>query len=451
MRFLERINGFVWGAPALFMILGAGIFLMVRTKFAQIRYFPNALSYFRKQLKKGDVSGGISPYSALCTALAATVGTGNIIGVAGAITLGGPGAVFWMWICALVGMAIKFSEATLAVRYRTNGAQGEHIGGPMYMINQGMGAKWKPLAVIYSIFGVVASFGVGNMTQINAILVSVDSIVNIMGGTTSILLNLLIAVVLAMVLGTVMYGGARRVGEAAQKLVPLASLCYLLLGAVVIVLRIESVPAAFSSIIKGAFQPKAVTGGMLGSAFVALRIGVSRGTFTNEAGMGTAAIAHAGANVAHPIEQGFMGIIEVFLDTVLICTMTALVILCSGISVPYGSSAFENLTSLAFSGVLGRWSAVILGMSVCCFAVATVIGWSLYGARCAQFLFGKRSWRYYVLAQVAVIVLCVFLNTGIVWLFAEIMNGLMVIPNVIALLCLSPEMVKLLENYKTGA
>ena len=446
MKLIEAVNHFVWGVPALGMILGVGIYLSVCTRFAQFRYFPRAIKTFIAQFKRKSTDHQTSPYSALCTALAATVGTGNIVGVAGAITIGGPGAIFWMWVCAFLGMILKFAEATLAVRYRVKNANGEYVGGPMYIITMGMGKRWKFLACAYCLFGVVAAFGVGNTTQLNAILMSADEVVTFLGGKTSVSLYLLIAVLLAALTATVLFGGAKRVGEAAQKLVPFASVCYLVLCLAVLVLQYRQIPGAFAAILQGVVDPKAVTGGVLGSAFIALRMGTSRGTFTNEAGMGTASIAHAGANVTHPTEQGLMGIVEVFLDTVVICTMTALAILCSPIPIPYGADSGKLLTGSAFSSVLGEWSVIPLSLAVCCFAFATVIGWSMYGARCAQFLFGERSWRFFVWGQVATMIAGAFLSTDTVWLLAETMNGLMAIPNLTALVYLSPELLRLIKE-----
>lgn len=449
MKMLETINRFVWGVPALILILGVGIYLTICTGFAQFRLFPKAIKNFLGQFKRKQNEGETSPYNALCTALAATVGTGNIVGVAGAIAIGGPGAIFWMWICAFLGMILKFAEATLAVRYRVKNPKGEYVGGPMYMICRGMGDKWRSLAAAYCLFGIVASFGVGNTTQVNAILMSMDELVLFCGGTPSTSLYLLIGVLLAGLTAAILLGGAKRVGNAAQQLVPFASVCYLTMCAAVLVVCCRQIPMAFYSILKGAFDPKAVTGGALGSAFVALRIGTSRGTFTNEAGMGTASIAHAGATVSHPVEQGLMGIVEVFLDTIVICTMTALVILSSGIGIRYGSETGELITGTAFAAVLGEWSVVPLSLAVCCFAFATIIGWSMYGARCAQYLFGERSWRWFVWGQVLTMIVSVFLSTNTVWLLAETMNGFMAIPNLIALIYLSPELLRLLKE--TGA
>ena len=449
IKILEKVNGLVWGVPALIMLVGIGVYLSVRTGFAQFRLFPLAVRRFWGQLlNTSGESEGRSGFRALCTALAATVGTGNIVGVAGAITIGGPGAIFWMWVCAFLGMVTKFAEATLSVRYRTQNSLGEYIGGPMYMIRHGMGQKWLPLAYIYSFFGLVASFGVGNATQINAVIGGVNSTAKAFRWQIPGITDLFIGLGLGAIITIMLLGGAKRIGETAEILVPVASCGYLLVGIFVLVIRHAYVPRAFLDIIAGAFDPKAVTGGVVGSALAALRVGASRGVFTNEAGMGTAAIAHGGADVAHPVDQGLMGIMEVFLDTVVICTMTALVILCSGTVIPYGTDIGAELTVSAFSGVLGQWVNIFITLSLCLFALATVLGWGLYGMRCAEFLFGSSSVRLFALAQGCVVVLGAVMKSGTVWTFAEIVNGLMVIPNLIALGILSPELISLVKEYK---
>lgn len=444
----EHINEIVWGVPALVLILGVGLYLSIRTRFAQITLFPKALRTFFGRLtgKSERKDGSVTPFQALCTALAATVGTGNLAGVAGAMAIGGPGAIFWMWVCAILGMATKFAEATLAVHFRTREA-GEYVGGPMYMIQRGMGKRWHWLAALYSFFGVVAAFGVGNATQINAVITGVNGAVEAFGGRSSTTGNLLMGVILAVVIAAMLLGGARRIGQVAEKLVPFAAAAYLLLGLGVLIARAQLLPEAFRTIVKGAFSPQAVTGGMLGSMLVTMRIGVSRGVFTNEAGMGTASIAHAGADAQHPAEQGLMGIMEVFLDTIVICTMTALVILCSGVSIPYGEDVGVVLTTKAFSAVYGDWVSVLIAAALCCFAFATVLGWGLYGARCAQFLFGTDSWRKFVFLQAVTVVLGAVLNTSTVWLLSETVNGLMAIPNLIALAVLSTTLAQLTKEY----
>lgn len=444
---LDAVNGFVWGVPGLVLILSVGILLSVRTGWVQFRLFPAALRQFLTSLRKSDKKG-VSSYKALCTALAATVGTGNLAGVAGAIALGGSGAVFWMWVCALLGMATKYAEAVLSVRYRVRAKDGTYMGGPMYIVRQGMGVKWQPLAGIYCFFGVVAAFGIGSATQINTVLGGINGAVRSLGGRESNFANLIIGTVLALLLIVVLLGGAKRIGSAAAFLVPFASVFYIFLCIGVLMLRANRIPAAFSAIITGAFDPKAVTGGVLGSAFIALRVGACRGVFTNEAGMGTAGIAHASAEVSHPAQQGLMGIMEVFIDTIVICTMTALVILCSGISIPYGHDLGIQITANAFSEIYGDWVHIPLAFTLCCLAFATIIGWGLYGTRCAQFLFGEDAWRKFVWLQAGSVIWGAVLSTGTVWSLSEIANGLMAIPNLIILLNFCPELVKLTANYK---
>lgn len=449
MGVLEAINRFVWGVPTLLLILGVGIFLTVRTRCAQLTLFPKALQSFVRQFKGSPgKKDGVSPYQALCTALAATVGTGNLAGVAGAIAIGGPGTIFWMWVCALFGMVTKFAEATLAVRFRVRNREGDYIGGPMYIIRNGMGKNWAWLASVYCFFAVVASFGVGNATQINAVIGGINSVLQAFGGHPRPSVDLVIGIALAILITMILLGGAKRIGVIAEKLVPFASVAYLILGLVVLVSRAQAIPGAFRAIIHGAFSPKAVTGGVLGSAFTALRVGASRGVFTNEAGMGTAAIAHASAKVEHPVQQGLMGIMEVFLDTIVICTMTALVILCSGVGIPYGTDTGVVLTTQAFSAVIGDWVCIPIALSLCCFAIATILGWGLYGARSAQYLFGETAWKPFVYVQAVMVVLGAVLGTGTVWMLSETVNGLMAIPNLIALAFLSPEIARLTKAFK---
>ena len=452
VEFLETVNRFVWGIPALLLILGVGIYLTICTRFAQIRMFPNAIRKFVRQFfRKNNCNNGTSPYQALCTALAATVGTGNLAGVAGAIAIGGPGSIFWMWICALLGMVTKFAEATLAVRYRERNQNGEYVGGPMYIIRHGMGKKWTWLAAVYCFFAVVASFGVGNATQINAVIGGINGVIHAFGGQQRFSVDFAIGIFLAILITAILLGGAKRIGMIAERLVPFASVAYLLLGTVVLVCRAQMLPEAFSAIILGAFSPRAVTGGLLGSAFTALRVGASRGVFTNEAGMGTAAIAHASAQVDHPVQQGLMGIMEVFLDTIVICTMTAMVILCSGVPIPYGTDTGVTLTTQAFSAFFGDWVSIPIALSLCCFAIATILGWGLYGARSAQYLFGEDAWKPFVYIQAATVVFGAVLKTGTVWMLSEIVNGLMAIPNLIALARLCPEVARLTKEFKNRA
>ena len=445
MQLLELVNRFVWGIPALILILGVGIYITVCCCAPQIRLFPKAISEFGKRFRKKD-----SGYQALCTALAATVGTGNVAGVAGAIAIGGPGAVFWMWVSAFLGMGTKYAEALLSVRYRCKNAAGETVGGPMYIIEKGLGVSWKPLAMVYCFLGIIAAFGVGNSTQINAVIDSVNSAITAFGGKVNERQNVLLGVLLAALIAAMLFGGASRIGKIAEQLVPFAAGVYILLGIGILIIKAQALPEAISAIFRGAFSPRAVTGGTIGSLWQCIQVGVSRGVFTNEAGMGTAAIAHGASDVHHPAEQGLMGIMEVFLDTIVICTITALVILSSGIPVTYGTDGGAALTTAAFTSVYGGWASVILAFALCCFALATILGWGLYGIRCAQYIFGENVWRKFVYLQVITVIFSTLLKTGTVWMLAETVNGLMAIPNLIALGILTPEVLRLTKNYIYG-
>lgn len=446
-NFLTGLHHTLWGAPTLILILGTGLFLSIRTRFVQLRLLPRSLRQMARSLRRKPGEDGVSPFQALCTALAATVGTGNLVGVAGAICLGGPGAIFWMWVCGILGMATKYAEVTLALRYRVR-EHGEYLGGPMYMITRGMEPRWRFLAAAYAVFGIAASFGVGNATQVNAVISGVNAVLRSFGKAESLRRDLAVGLLLAVLIGTILLGGAKKVGRTAEKLIPFVSGGYILLCLGVLILRRRYLSQAFSLILDGAFSPRSVTGGILGSAFQALSVGCSRGVFTNESGMGTASMAHASAQVNHPAEQGLLGIMEVFLDTIVICTLTALVILTAGVAIPYGTDAGGSLTSSAFSAVYGGWVNVFLAGALACFAIATVLGWGLYGCRCAQFLLGPNAWKGFALLQSLTVVLASVLETKTVWLLAEILNALMSVPNLIALAALSPELVRLTTEYE---
>ena len=446
-NFLNGLHHTLWGAPTLILILGTGLFLSVRTRFVQLRLLPRSLRQMARSLRRKPGENGISPFQALCTALAATVGTGNLVGVAGAICLGGPGAIFWMWICGFIGMATKYAEVTLALRCRVR-EHGEYLGGPMYMITRGMGPRWRYLAAAYAVFGIAASFGVGNATQVNAVVSGVNAVLRSFGRAEFLRRNLAVGLLLAVTIGAVLLGGAKQVGRTAEKLIPFVSAGYIALCLGVLILRRRYLPQAVSLILDGAFNPRSVTGGLLGSAFQALRVGCSRGVFTNEAGMGTASMAHACAQVSHPAEQGLLGIVEVFLDTIVICTLTALVILTAGVAIPYGTDAGGSLTASAFSAVYGSWVNVFLAGALACFAIATVLGWGLYGCRCAQFLLGPKAWKGFALLQALAVIPASVGKAETVWLLAEILNALMSVPNLIALAALSPELVRLTKEYE---
>ena len=317
------------------------------------------------------------------------------------------------------------------------------------MIQTGLHYRYKFLAYVYCFFGVVAAFGVGNATQVNAVIGGINSAIIALGGRQSPMVDIGIAFVLCVIVALVLFGGAKRIGSMAEGIVPFAAIVYILLCFGVLLLRFDHIPAAMGQIVSGAFTPESVTGGMVGSIFISLRIGTSRGVFTNEAGMGTASIAHAAAKVEHPCRQGLMGIMEVFIDTILICTLTALVILCSDVTIPYTIDAGVGLTIEAFSSVYGIWVCVPLAACLCAFAVATIFGWGLYGIRCAQFLFGDKVWRLFSALQVATVMLGALLGTGTIWLLADTVNGLMAIPNLVALFFLIPELTRLTNEFKS--
>ena len=446
------VNNFIWGVPAMICIIGVGLYLSIRTNFLQIRKFPYAMKVtLGRMMKKKEASdGALTPFQAVCTALAATVGTGNVAGVAGAIAIGGPGAVFWMWISALLGMCTKFAEVTLAVHFRETNSQGDLVGGPMYYIKNGLGKKWHFLAYLFAAFGVLAVFGTGNATQVNTITASIDSALssfNMLPADAVSVVNLIIGVALAVIIALILIGGIKRIGNVASKLVPFMAIMYIVLALGVIFFHIQSVPAVFASIIKGAFNPASVTGGVVGSFFMSMKKGVSRGIFSNEAGLGTGSIAHACADTKKPVKQGFFGIFEVFVDTIIICTMTALVILCSGVPVNYGEAAGAELTISGFTAVYGNWVSIFTAVSMCCFAFSTIIGWGLYGTRCIEFLFGSRANKPFMVLYSLTAIVGATMNLGLMWSIAETFNGLMVIPNLIAVFLLSGVVVKMTKEY----
>ncbi len=449
----NAVNNFIWGVPAMICIIGVGLILSIRTRFLQIRKFPYAMkiTFGRMFKKKEAADGALTPFQAVCTALASTVGTGNIAGVAGAIAIGGPGAVFWMWVSALLGMCTKFSEVTLAVHFREKNNEGDYVGGPMYYIKNGLKKHWHWLAYLFSAFGVLTVFGTGNATQVNTITTAVDSALTSFGAVSSqsVLnkLNLIIGIVLAVLLALILLGGIKRIGQVTEKLVPFMALLYIVLALGVILLNIHHVPAVFRSIIEGAFSPASVTGGAVGSFFMSMKKGVSRGIFSNEAGLGTGSIAHACADTRKPVKQGFFGVFEVFVDTILICTLTALVILCSGVDISYGAAAGAELTISGFTSTYGNWVSIFTAIAMCCFAFSTIVGWGLYGARCIEFLFGSRVNKPFMLVYSLVAIVGATMDLGLLWSIAETFNGLMAIPNLIAVFLLSGVVVKLVREY----
>lgn len=446
------VNNFIWGVPAMICIIGVGLYLSIRTNFLQIRKFPYAIkTTLGRMLRKREASdGSMTPFQAVCTALAATVGTGNIAGVAGAIAIGGPGAVFWMWISALLGMCTKFSEVTLAVHFRETNADGELVGGPMYYIKNGLKKHWHWLAYLFSAFGVLTVFGTGNATQVNTITTAIDSALlnyNIISENNVSVTNLVIGITLTILVGLVLLGGIKRIGQVTETLVPFMAVFYIVLALGVVLLNINRIPGVFASIIEGAFTPASVTGGAVGSFFTSMKKGVSRGIFSNEAGLGTGSIAHACADTHKPVKQGFFGIFEVFTDTIVICTLTALVILCSGIPVGYGEAAGAELTILGFTSTYGGWVSVFTALAMCCFAFSTIIGWGLYGARCIEFILGSKVIKPFMVVYSLVAILGATADLGLLWSIAETFNGLMAIPNLIAVFLLSGVVLKLVKDY----
>ena len=448
----SAVNNFIWGVPAMICIIGVGLYLSIRTKFLQIRKFPYAIkTTIGRVFRKREASdGAMTPFQAVCTALAATVGTGNIAGVAGAIAIGGPGAVFWMWISAALGMCTKFSEVTLAVHFRETNARGELVGGPMYYIKNGLGKNWRWLAALFSLFGVLTVFGTGNATQVNTITTAINSallnyhLINEDAVPTS---NLIIGIIIAILVATVLLGGVKRIGRVTEKLVPFMALIYIVLSLGVILLNLNRVPSVFASIVEGAFSPASVTGGVVGSFFLSMKKGVSRGIFSNEAGLGTGSIAHACADTKKPVKQGFFGIFEVFTDTIVICTLTALVILCSGTPVGYGEAAGAELTISGFTSTYGNWVSIFTAIALCCFAFSTIIGWGLYGARCIEYLLKEKSIKPFMVAYSLVAIIGATADLGLMWSVAETFNGLMAIPNLIALFLLSGTVARLVKQY----
>ena len=442
------VNSFIWGVPAMICIIGVGILLTVRTRCIQVRKFgvsmKNTIGKIFDKTQAKD--GSISPFQAVCTALAGTIGTGNIAGVAGAIALGGPGAIFWMWCSAFLGMCTKFSEVTLAIHFREKNKNGEYVGGPMYYIKNGLSKKWHFLAVLYAIFGVLTVFGTGNATQVNTIVSSVNTALmnfNILKGEPNSNLNLIFGIFIAALVAMVLLGGIKRIGQVSEKLVPFMAVLYVILSLGVIIMNLPRVPGVFAQIVCGAFTPRAATGGIIGSMFLSMKKGVSRGIFSNEAGLGTGSIAHACADTDNAVHQGMFGIFEVFMDTIVICTMTGLVILLAAPNISYGQAAGAELTISGFTATYGGWVSILTAIAMCCFAFSTIIGWGLYGSRCIEFLGGEKFVRPFLVVYSFVSIIGATMNLGLLWDISDTFNGLMAVPNLIALLMLSGHVKKL--------
>lgn len=442
---LSQVSSFVWGPAMLILLVGTGIFLTIGTAFIPLRKIGYGLRMLWAGRKPTDEKGDISPFNALMTAMAATVGTGNIAGVATAIALGGPGAIFWMWMTALVGMATKYAEAVLAVRYREVDSRGNYQGGPMYYIKNGLGKKWKWLAFLFAAFGTVAAFGIGNTVQANSVAQVVASNFNVPTWVSGAILAILTAVVLI--------GGVKRIGTVAGKLVPFMALAYVAGALIIIVMQFDQVPAALGLIVSDAFTGTAAAGGFAGSTvMMAIRFGVARGVFSNEAGLGTAPMAHAAAKTNDPVRQGVIGMLGTFIDTIIICTMTALVIVLSAGWTqidPATGQQFSGaaLTSLAFGQALPGIGNYVVTIGIMLFAYTTLLGWSFYGERCAEYIFGVKSIAPYRVLWIISIPIGAMAELNPLWLLADIMNALMAIPNLIALLLLSPVVFKITRDY----
>lgn len=428
-----------WGIPMLFLMLGTGVFLVIKTKGVIFTRFGTVMgntlkTIFKKQ--ENMVEGTITPFQAVCTALAATVGTGNIVGIALAISIGGPGAIFWMWICAILGMVTKYCETALAVAYREKNDKGDYVGGPMYYISKGLG--WKKTAVAFCAFAVLASFGVGNMVQANAVSTGLESAFQVPAAVTG--------VILAILVGLVIIGGIKRISAVAERLVPFMAVVYILIALVVLALNVTEIPAALLLIVKDAFTGTAAIGGFAGSTMLyAARIGVARGVFTNEAGLGSAPIAHASANTDHPGRQGCWGAFEVFFDTIIMCTITALVVITSGLWTESGISGTE-ISLLAFGNQIpGGEYAVSIGIVL--FAFATIIAWYYYAEKSIEYVAGAKTIRVYQVVFVVLVFLGCVAKIDVVWQLADLFNGLMAIPNLIAMVALSGTIVKITKDF----
>lgn len=452
----DSVNSFVWGVPTLALLIGTGIFVTVRLNFLQFTKFGYIMKNTLGKLfvKKTSQSGTLTPIQALTTALAGTVGTGNIAGVAGAISMGGPGAIFWMWIAALFGMCTKYAEIILAVHYREVNDKGDFVGGPMYYIQNGLGEKWKWLGMIFSCFGAFAALGTGNMTQINTIATSIGSVFSSfdpeISGSDMQRIYMIIGIVGALLTILVLFGGMQRIGNVTEKLVPIMACVYIITSIIVIVTHIDSLGYVFAQIFKGAFSPSSISGGLVGVGIQqAAKAGFGRGIFSNEAGLGTAPIAHAAADVDHPVHQAMYGVFEVFMDTIVICTLTAVAVLISGCAEGfYGKSAGTDLTIMAFGTTFGgRAASIIIASCITLFAFSTLLSWSLYGARCMEFIFGTKAILVYQAIYVMFVVVGATVQLSLVWQIADTTNALMAVPNLIAVLILSPTVVGLTKEY----
>ena len=450
------INGFVWGPVMMVLLIGTGILMTVRMGGMQFRRFGHAMKNTLGKIftKQEAAEGEMTPFQAVSTALAGTVGTGNIAGITAAVTLGGPGALFWLWVTALIGMATKYSEILLAVKFRERNEVGDWVGGPMYTITKGLGSKWKWLAVLFSIFAALAALGTGNAIQSGNIVSSIDTVIlafNPEFGALSTV-NLVIGLILAVAAAFVLFGGVKRLGSVTEKLVPGMAVIYIVACLAVIVFSAPALPAIFRDIFVGAFSPAGVTGGMVGSMFVVISWGMKRGIFSNEAGLGTAPMAHATSSETVPAKQALYGIFEVFLDTIVICTLTGLTLLCGayhgGVALHIGTMGETNLVAYSLGTLFTeKGGSLIIAIGLALFAFSTILGWALYGSRCCEFVFGTKAIKPYYVIYIICTVLGATVDLGVIWDISDTLNGCMAIPNLIGIVALSGVVVKETREY----
>ncbi|HEM4386406.1 TPA: sodium:alanine symporter family protein [Streptococcus suis] len=438
LELFKAINNLVWGPPLLILLVGTGVYFTLRLGIFQVSKLPTAFRLIFSSDQSGQ--GDVSSFAALCTALAATVGTGNIVGVATAITTGGPGALFWMWVAAFFGMATKYAEGFLAIKYRTKDANGQAAGGPMHYITLGMGQKWKPLAVFFAVSGVlVALLGMGTFSQVNSIASSMSSSFG--------LAPQLVSIVTAISIAFFIFGGIEKISDVSTKIVPFMAILYILASLIVLLVHWNELLPTLGLVLKSAFSPAAAVGGFVGATVKeAIQRGIARGVFSNESGLGSAPIAAAAAKSDNAVEQGLISMTGTFIDTIIICTLTGLTILVTG---QWSVEGLEGapLTQAAFATVFGNAGSIALTISLVLFAFTTILGWSYYGERCIEFLFGTKSILPYRLLFVAMVALGGFLKLDLIWTIADIVNGLMALPNLIALLALSPVIIKETRQY----
>ena len=435
---IAAVNGFVWGPVMLLLILGTGLYLSLSLRFLPIRMVPEGFKLLWQGRKEKGEEGEISPFNALMTSLSATIGTGNIAGVATAIFMGGPGAMFWMWVAALLGMATKYAEAVLAVKYRETDEEGNHVGGPMYYIKNGLGERWKWLAFAFALFASLAGFGIGNTIQANSVADVLDASFGID--------ELYSGIVMALLVGLVIIGGIKRIAHLAGAVVPFMALAYLLSGIIIIVININEIPAAIATIITAAFTPTAAMGGFAGaSIWAALQFGVARGIFSNEAGLGSAPIAHAAAQTNSPVRQGLVAMMGTFIDTIIICSITGIAIVVTG-AYTSGESG-SALSMLAFSTALPYVGEYVVTLGLVVFAFTTMVGWSFYGEKSVYYIFGQKAIIPFRILWVLVIPFGSMMDLKFIWLLADTLNAFMAIPNLIAIVLLSPVIFKLTKTY----